>query len=280
MAHLTLPHGTIELTEDGPADAPAVVLVHGYSVDEALWAPVVGPLVAAGLRVLRPTLPLGSHRTPLGREATPRGVARLLADLLDELRLDDVTLVGNDTGGAICQFLLDERPERVGRLVLTNCDAFDRFPPFPFDLLFLRLSRAPALLHATLRLGHRTRLTHALFGLLTSRGLPRAQVDAWVAPYLADPAIRAETDAFLRAVDPQDLLAVGGRLHRFDRPVRLVWGAEDRFFHLAHARRLAAAFPHAELVEVPGAKTFVMHDAPERVAAEIAAFAPAPALRA
>lgn len=273
MPQITLPDGTIELTEDGPAAGPPIVLVHGYGVDEHLWDGVVAPLAAAGARVVRPTLPLGSHRTPLGQAPTPRLLARLLAQLLEALDLRDVVLVGNDTGGAICQMAVDAHPERIGRLVLTNCDCFDRFPPPPFDLLFLRLSRVPSAVHALLRVGRRTGLSHRLYGLLTARGLPRAQVDAWLAPYLDDPAIRAETDAFLRAVDPQELLAVSGRLHRFPRPVLLPWGLEDRFFRPADAHRLAAVFPDARVVELPGVKTFVSIDAPERLAGLIAEFA-------
>ena len=45
------------------------------------------------------------------------------------LDLSDVTLVGNDTGGAICQYLVDTDRSRIGRLVLTNCDCFEQFPP-------------------------------------------------------------------------------------------------------------------------------------------------------
>jgi pimeloyl-ACP methyl ester carboxylesterase len=269
--------GTLEVTEDGPADGPAVVLVHGYSVDETLWAPIVPALVAAGLRVLRPTLPIGSHRVPFGRALGPRQVAGLVADLLEHLDLRDVTLVGNDSGGAICQLLIDERPERVGRLVLTNCDTAGNFPPFPFDLLFLRVSKVPGLLHATLRLGRRTGLSAWLFGMLVSGPLDKAVLDRWTRRYFDDPAIRRETDGFLRAVDPSELDAADARLDRFEGPVRFVWGTDDRFFTLAHARRTAARFRDAEVVEVPGARTFVMLDAPERVAAAIASFVPVPA---
>ena len=135
MTTVTLPGGTIELTEDGPVGGPAVLLFHGFMVDERLWDPIVPTLAAAGLRVVRPTLPIGSHRIPLATSPTPRGVAHLVADLIEQLDLDDVTLVGNDSGGAMSQLLLSERPERVGRLVLTNCDTADNFPPFPFNLL-------------------------------------------------------------------------------------------------------------------------------------------------
>ena len=275
MSMVTLPGGLIEVTEDGPADGPAVVLFHGFMVDERLWAPIVPGLVAAGLRVVRPTLPIGSHRTPAGVPPTPRGVARLVADLIEHLDLHDVTLVGNDSGGAMSQMLLAERPERIGRIVLTNCDTADNFPPFPFDLLFLRLPKVPRLMHATMRLSNATGGTRMLFGWLTARGFDRAVVDAWARPYLADPAIRDETDRFLRAVDPEELVAAEARIRELDLPVLLVWGTDDRFFKLRHAQRLAGLLRDARLVEVPHAKTFVMHDAPDRVAAEIAAFVPA-----
>ena len=275
MTKVTLPGGVIEVHEDGPPDGPPVVLFHGFMVDERLWAPIVPGLVAAGLRVVRPTLPIGSHRIPLGNAPSPRGVAQLVAELIEHLDLEDVTLVGNDSGGAMSQMLVAERPERIARLVLTNCDTADNFPPFPFDLLFLRLSKAPRLLHATMRISNAVGGTRMLFGWLTSRGFDRELVDAWARPYLTDPVIREETDRFLRAVDPAELVAAEGRLAQLDLPVLLVWGTGDRFFTLRHAQRLAGLLRDARIAEVPEAKTFVMHDAPERVASEIAAFVPA-----
>ncbi len=275
MSRMTLPGGTIQVTEDGPADGAAVVLFHGFMVDERLWAPIVPALVAAGLRVLRPRLPVGSHRVPLGAAPSPRGVAHLVADLVEQLDLRDVTLVGNDSGGAMSQMLLAERPERIGRVVLTNCDTADNFPPFPFDLLFLRLSRVPRVLHWVMRLGNATGATRMLFGWLTSRGFDRALVDSWTRPYLEDAAIRAETDRFLQAVDPRELRDAETRISELDLPLLLLWGADDRFFTLRHARRLAGLMRRARLVEIPNAKTFVMHDAPEAVAREIIAFASA-----
>lgn len=275
MTRVTLPGGVIDVHDDGPREGPPVVLFHGFMVDERLWEPIVPGLVAAGLRVIRPTLPIGSHRVPLGAPPSPRGVAVLVAELIEHLDLRDVTLVGNDSGGAMSQMLLAERPQRIGRLVLTNCDTADNFPPFPFDLLFLRLSKAPRLLHATMRLSNAAGGTRMLFGWLTSRGFDRALVDGWARPYLTDAAIREETDRFLQAVDPRELADAETRLRDLDLPVLLVWGADDRFFTLRHAQRLAGLLPDARIAEVAGAKTFVMHDAPERVASEIAGFVPA-----
>lgn len=126
MADVTLPQGTIHIRDTG-AGAP-IVFVHGLLVDGTLWRKVVERL-EGGFRCIAPDWPLGSHRTPMARDAdlSPRGVAHLIADTLEQMGLRDVTLVGNDTGGAICQILVTERPQRVGRLVLTDCDAFDNF---------------------------------------------------------------------------------------------------------------------------------------------------------
>lgn len=269
MPYAELPEGRISYEDAGPRDAPAVVFVHGYSVAGDLWRETADALVARGLRAVRPTLPLGSHTTPAGTtDLAPRRIAAMVASLLAHLGLDDATLVGNDSGGAICQLLVDEHPERVGRLVLTNCDTGSRFPPPAFRPL-VWVARA-GLLRQTLALGARTGLGAAIFGMLTARGFSREQVGAWVRPYLTDDQVRRETDAFVAGIDPDELLDATARLHRFDRPVLLVWGAEDRFFRLQDARRLRDAFPDARLVEVPGAKTFVMWDAPERVAELIA----------
>ena len=136
MPTVDLPQGRVNYRVAGPPDSalPPVVFVHGIMVNGELWTGVADALAARGIRSYAPDLPLGAHPVPLSPDAdiSPRGVAALLLAFLDALGLTDVTLAGNDTGGALCQFLLDADASRVGRLVLTNCDAFDQFPPPPF----------------------------------------------------------------------------------------------------------------------------------------------------
>src|SRR5262245_53247734 len=130
MPTLSTPAGTLHYRTAGPDDAtaPPVVFVHGFLVDSTLWDAVAERLAAAGVRSYLVDWPLGSHRTPMVPDAdlSPVGVAALIAHVLDALDLEDVTIVGNDTGGAICQLLVaGGEQRRVGRLVLTNCDAFE-----------------------------------------------------------------------------------------------------------------------------------------------------------
>ncbi|WP_235826486.1 alpha/beta fold hydrolase, partial [Candidatus Frankia alpina] len=180
-----LPQGQISYrAADPPAsDRPPVVFLHGLLVDGQLWAAVASQLAEQGVRSYAPTLPLGSHPTPMRPDAdlTPRGIARLVLAFLAALDLRDVTLVGNDTGGAIAQFVLDTDPTRVGRAVLTNCDGFDTFPPFPFTVL-VRALRHPALVSALVPVLRSARLRHGPlgFGPLARRPFDPEMTRAWV----------------------------------------------------------------------------------------------------
>src|ERR1700733_6373182 len=151
MAELALKQATIEYQEFGPQDSahPPVFFVHGVLVNGELWRGVAEELARRGYRCIVPTLPLGSHTIPVndaGVLSLP-GVAGIVNDAIAALDLSGVPLVGSDPGGGICQLAVDARSDRIGRLVLTNCDAFDQCPPFPFDVVF-RLLRGPTSIKA------------------------------------------------------------------------------------------------------------------------------------
>ncbi|MFG1943779.1 alpha/beta fold hydrolase [Nonomuraea sp. NPDC048826] len=273
MSTVQLPSGPLDYRVAGPADstAPPVVFVHAFLADGKVWTEVAELLAAQGIRSYAPDWPLGAHRTPLRPDAdqSPRGVARQILSFLAALDLDDVTLVGNDTGGALTQFVLDIDPSRIGRVVLTNCDAFDTFPPFPYNVIFRLLAGERRMKINLLPMRLRGfRHSPLGFGLLAN-SLDPALTRSWIEPALTDPLIRRDAVRFLRSLDRRDLLGVSTRLKNFPKPVRIVWGTADRAFPTALGRRLCQAFPDAELVEVPGARTFVHLDAPQAVAAQI-----------
>jgi pimeloyl-ACP methyl ester carboxylesterase len=276
MPTIDLAQGRINYRVAGPANGgkPPVVFLHGLLVNGELWTGVADALAAQGVRSYAPDLPLGAHSIALnaGADLSPRGVARLVLGFIEALGLEDVTLVGNDTGGALAQFVIDTDAARIGRLVLTNCDAFDQFPPPPFDSL-VKAGAAPGRLHVLIAMMQPTWLRHSRlgFGPLTAGPLDAALTRRWIAPLLADAGVRRDTARFMRAIAPADLLDVSTRLGRFAKPVLLVWGAADRFFKLDFGRRLAAAFPDVRLVEIEDGRTFVPLDEPERLAREILA---------
>ena len=276
MPTIDLPHGTVKYRLAGPEDAaaPPVVFVHGFLVNGSLWSDTADALANAGVAPTPPTGRSGHTPSPWARRPTsPRGIAGQINTFMEALELKDVTLVGNDTGGAICQFLLDTDASRVGRVVLTNCDAFTNFPPAPFGQLF-KAFRSPTAIQALLAPMRATAVRHspAGFGLLVRKALDAGQTRAWVDPCLTDPAVRRDVARFAKKLDPKDLDAASNRLSSFGGPALLVWGTGDRFFKLAFARRLRDAFANASLVEIENGRTFVPHDEPSRLAEEIVRF--------
>jgi len=282
MPTVDLPQGQLHYRVAGPDDssAPPVVFLHGILVNGELWTGLATALAESGVRSYAPDLPLGAHPTPLsaGADLTPRGVARLVLDFLAALDLTDVTLVGNDTGGALCQFVIDTDASRIGRLVLTNCDAFDTFPPAPFGML-VKAARRPGRIKLLLNTVRPASLRHSAlgFGPLAAKPLDAGMTRRWITPGLDQRGVRRDTATFMRGIKPAELLDVSTRLHRFTKPVLLLWGAADRFFKPRLAHRLAAEFPDARLVEIEGGRTFLPLDEPRRVADEIRTAFPVPA---
>ncbi len=199
------------------------------------------------------------------------GIARLVSEFLDRLDVRDVTLVGNDTGGALVQLLMadDELAGRAARVVLASCDAFDNFPPGLTGKALVAAGKLPApafgLLMQQMRLRPVRRLPVA-FGWLTKRG--DAATARWLRPVLTQPPIRRDTVRVLRSVAAgRDLLTdAAGRLADFDRPALVVWARADRVMPPEHGRRLAALLPHGQLIEVDDSYTLIPLDQPTRFA--------------
>ncbi|GAA3435859.1 alpha/beta fold hydrolase [Kutzneria kofuensis] len=253
---------------------PPVVFVHGLLVNGELWRKVVPVVAGAGYRCLVPDWPLGAHSVPVPRaDLTPPGVAALIADFLDALDLRDVTLIANDTGGAITQLVMADHPERIGRVVLTPCDCFEAFFPSVFAPLprFVRIPGATWLLVQALRLRalHRLPMT---FGWVAKRQPPADVVDAYLLPSRRDAGVRADLRRFVSAVHNRHTLAAAERLRFFTRPVLLAWAREDRLFPVSLARRLAAVLPDARLELIDDSYTFVPEDQPQALGRAVVNF--------
>lgn len=272
---LALPQGTITYRDAGARSGsnPVVVFVHGLLVNGDLWAQTA-ERVLPHARVVLPDLPMGAHRHPMPVDADlgPPGLADLVADLLEVLDLREVVLVGNDNGGGVSQLLVTRRPERVGGLVLTNCDAYDHFPP-------TLLRPLPWLArHAGGPLGRLAgaALQRPAVGRLVLAAAQHRRPDAetlhsYFAP-IADPAVQRDTVRLLAGIRRHQILDASRTFPAFRRPVLVTWGSDDLFFPRSDALRLARDFPDAELVDVPDARTFVAADQPDRLAELIADF--------
>jgi len=266
MPTVTLDAGTIHYHVTGPARGRPVVFVHGYSMASSLWGPVTTRLGARGLRCFAPTWPLGAHPEPLRPDAdrTLPGIAAMVDAFLAALDLDDVVLVGNDTGGLVAQLVAVTHPDRLGALVLTSCDAFEHFPPPVLK---------PLILAARTRLTFRTALQplrsaaarRRAFGALAHIAIDDLTAE-WVKPALANPAVAEDLRVLTASMRQETSLDAAARLGGFTRPALVAWSADDAFFPVEDGRRLAATLPSAQLHVIEGARTFSMLDQPDRLA--------------
>ena len=266
--------GPVAYRDFGEGDP--IVFVHGFLVDGRLWEGAAAEL-SRSHRCIVPDWPMGSHRLAMKPDAdlTPPGMASIILSLLDELGIERATIVANDSGGAISQVLTAHHPDRVERLILTNCDTFEHFPPFPLSLMppIARLPGGMSVLSAPFRIGA---IARAAYAPLARRPIDPALVKSWLEPSLGDAAVRRDAAKFTAGMNKRYTLEAAERLKSFERPLRFAWASGDRFFKLAHAERLAAIVPDARIEEVADAGTFVALDQPKRVAELVGRFCAEP----
>lgn len=256
-----LRQGTVAYYERGVGDP--IVFLHGLLYNADLWRKVV-PQLSTTHRCIAPDLPLGAHHPALHANAdlTPAGLAKLVVEFLDELALERVTLVGNDTGGAIAQVVATTYPERVQRLVLVSCDAFDNFLPKILRPL-QTAARVPGTINATstvLRLGAAQKV---LLWLVAKHPIDPAVANGALTPSRHDKDVRRDLAKVLTGINSSYTEEAAEKLREFKAPVLIVWAEKDRLFPVDHAERLASIMPHAKVVLVNDSYTFVPEDQPE-----------------
>jgi pimeloyl-ACP methyl ester carboxylesterase len=272
LHEIALPQGTIRYSDQGTG--PTLVFIAGLLANSSVWGSLI-PRLTGQFRCIAPDLPLGSHSIPMhaNTDLTPLGVAHLIADFLTALDLHDITLIGSDTGGALCQIVIAHHPERITRLVLANCDAFEEFfppkvAPFHYGALLFGRGFANFLAWVSRSPGFRRRS----ISTVSHRGLNENELSATYQPLIQSRGIRRDLTNFLRAVDKRYTLEAAKTFPSFHHPVLLVWGKDDIFFSVQLATRLQQAFPDATLKLVSNSRAFVQVDQPDLFAEYITEF--------
>jgi pimeloyl-ACP methyl ester carboxylesterase len=272
MAELELTAGTIEY-EDSGGEGPVLVLLGGLVMDGSVWDPLVEDL-RGDHRCVVPTLPLGAHRKAMHADAdlTLNGFAGMVAELLERLQLDDVTLVQNDHAAALV--LAAANPPRVSRLVISSCEAFENYPPgLPGKNVRLTafVPGGVFLTMQAMRIRALRRLPIA-FGWMAKHPLPDELLDRWFAPLQRQRAVRRDFRKYVTSGRRRQMVEVCERLSSFARPALVVWTPEDKVQRPEHGRRFAELLPDARLVEIADSYTLIMRDQPQAFARAIREF--------
>jgi pimeloyl-ACP methyl ester carboxylesterase len=272
MPEVELAAGTIDYQDTG-GSGPVVVLVHGLMMDASLWRHVIEDL-RSDFRCVAPTLPLGGHRHPMRADAdlSMRGIAEILGEFVERVDLCEITLTMNDWGGP--QLLVGgTHDERIARLALCSCEAFDNVPPKGAARMLPYLARVPGGITAAVMPFRFDRLRRLpmTYGPLSRRPVPREVMDRWFGPIVERRDIRRDLRKYVlsAAQGRRDLLAAADALRSFDRPALVAWASEDRLMPREHGRRLSELLPQGQLVEIGGSYTLIPEDQPAALAAHM-----------
>jgi pimeloyl-ACP methyl ester carboxylesterase len=252
-------------------DGPTALFVHGVLANGSLWDGVIAE-VARERRCLAPDL-LGhgeTSGTDPDQDLSFGPQAAMLTELVEALGCGPVDLVGNDSGGAICQIFAARRPDLVRSLALTNCDTADNVVPEAL-VPFMEGARRGEALGLFEAMAGDLGAARAVLG--TGLADPDSVSDevllGFVEPVLRHERSERAIQRWMTDLTDRDLRAVQADLGRLDVPTLILWGDDDVFFPVDDARRLAALIPGAELVEVPGAKLFHPLEQPDLLAVHL-----------
>jgi pimeloyl-ACP methyl ester carboxylesterase len=260
--------GEIAYTEWGTG--PAAVFVHGLGTSGALWRHVI-ERVSGTTRCIAVDLPAHGG-SPARPDPTVRAMAEAVIDLCAALGLEQVDLVGNDTGGAVAQLVAVARPGALRTFVLTNCDTEGNFPP-PAFVSTVRAARLGQLAEVMTALaGDPAKAAASPLGAGYEHP-GNITDDLWqeyLAPLGGDMERARSFERITAAIDGDQLKGLSDRLRELQVPTLLVWGTGDEFFGLAEAYSLRDLIPGArEVAEIPGGKLFFAEEHPDELAAHL-----------
>jgi pimeloyl-ACP methyl ester carboxylesterase len=268
---IDLSAGPIDYADTG-GDGPTVVLLHGVLMNHTVWRDVITELTPT-FRCIAPTLPLGAHRQPMrpGADLSIDGIALLVAEFLQRLDLGDVTLIMNDWGGP--QLLVDhDRAERIGRLVLVACEAFENFPPGTPGRRLAKLAATPGGFRLQSLLMRSGVVRRSVAAPLAKHPVPDEVLRDWFGPFIRDRDIRQDLRSYCLSVPLDSGRNWSAGLASFEKPALVVWAPEDQMMPPEHGRRLAELLPRGQLVEIEDSYTVVPLDQPRKLADAVRSF--------
>ncbi|MHA7964272.1 alpha/beta fold hydrolase [Paenibacillus sp. CAU 1782] len=273
MKEVKVDAGIIRYIDQG--EGQPILFLHGALSNSNTWRKVI-PVISRHYRCIVPDLPLGAHSIPLNSAAdlTPRGIASLIKQFIDEIGTHEVVVVGNDTGGAYGQVFTTMYPSSVVRLVLCNTDAFEIFPPKAFAALQAGIN-VPGFTWLMSRLFHIKPFLKSPMALgLLSHSLTKEQLsELYIRSFIVQKGVRSDFVKVAKGWSPEITLQAAQKLTHFHQPVLVLWGTDDeKLFPLELGHRVFRIFPNASLKLVEGSLTYVQEDQPDIFASELLRF--------
>lgn len=252
------PSGRISYTQQG--SGPVALFVHGVLLNGHLWRHQLAALADIRRCIAVDLLAHGDTEIASDQDVSVTANATMIGQFLDALRVDQVDLVGNDSGGGIAQIFAAANPGRVRTLTLTDCDAHDNWPPEAFKP-FLAMAAGGGLrgtLEALLTDKSIYRSAQALGPAYEQPELVSDEsIDAYLRPLVRTEQRTRDLQRFLASFDNQHTVAIEGRLKTLTAPTLIVWGTDDVYFDVKWAYWLAQTIPGARRpVEFKGARIF------------------------
>jgi len=236
--------GRISYIEQGRG--PVALFVHGVLLNGHLWRHQLGGLSDMRRCIAVDLLAHGDTEIAPGHDISVTANAEMLKQFLDALKIDQIDLVGNDSGGGICQIFAALHPERVRSLTLTDCDTHDNWPPEAFKP-FLAMAANGGLrrtLEAMLADKSIYRSPNALGPAYEDPGqLSDEDIEAYLRPFVRTEQRTRDLQRFLAAFDNKHTLAVEDRLKTLKAPTLIVWGTDDVYFDVKWSHWLAQNIP-------------------------------------
>jgi pimeloyl-ACP methyl ester carboxylesterase len=239
------PSGRISYASAG--SGPAALFVHGVVLNKHLWRHQLAGLSDVRRCIAVDLLAHGDTEIAPDQDVSVTANAKMLKEVLDALKIDQVDLVGNDSGGGIAQIFAALNPERVRTLTLTNCDTHDNKAGGLRDTLSAMLADK-TIFHSPGALGPAYERPETV---------TEEDIETYLRPLVRSQQRTHDLERFVAAFDNKHTVAIEPRLRQLQAPTLIVWGTDDVYFPVKWAHWLAEAIPGAKPpVELPGARIF------------------------
>jgi len=266
------PFGKIAYVERGSGSA--ALFLHGFPLNSFQWRGALERLSPYRRCVAPDFMGLGYSQIPAEQSVAPEAQVAMLASLLDQLSIQTVDLVANDSGGAVAQIFVTRYPQRVRTLLLTNCDVETDSPP-PALLPVIAMARAGTFADQWLApwLADKVlaRSPQGIGGMTYSDPANPTDeaIECYLAPLVSSPQRKSQVHAYAIALEPDPLAGIESSLRRCAIPTRIVWGTADDIFSPASPDYLDRTFPRSQGVRhITQGKLFFPEEYPDVIAEE------------